>query len=65
MFHRSSLISIAASIAVLVSCAAVATVMTADQANAKSVKAKTVAKSAPARKGGGGGAAPTPTYQSY
>ncbi len=65
MFHRSKLISIAASVAILITGAAAAAVMTADQASAKTktVKAKTVAKSAPARKGGG--AAPTSTYQSY
>jgi hypothetical protein len=67
MLHRARLISIAASVAILVSGAAATVVATADQANAKTVKAKTVAKSAPARKGGGGGSAPpsSSNYQSY
>ena len=66
MFHRSRLISIAASVAILVSGAMAAAVVTADQANAKTVKTKAVAKSAPARKGGGGASAPSSSnYQSY
>jgi hypothetical protein len=66
MFHRSRLISIAASVAMLLSGAATAAIVTADQANAKTVKAKTVARSAPARNGSGGASAPArSTYQSY
>jgi hypothetical protein len=66
MLHRTRLISIAASVAILVSGAAAAVIASADQANAKTVKAKTVAKSAPASRGGGSApAAPRSTYQSY
>jgi hypothetical protein len=66
MFHRSRLISIAACVAILVGGAAGAALVTADQANAKTVKAKTVAKSAPASRGGRDApAAPRSTYQSY
>jgi hypothetical protein len=63
MCHRTRLISIAAS---LLSGAAFAVVATADQANAKTVKAKTVAKSAPASRSGRDAPAPArSTYQSY
>jgi hypothetical protein len=65
MFHRTRLISIAASVAILVSGATAAAIATADHADAKTVKAKTVAKSAPARRGSGGGAPAQSTYQSY
>jgi hypothetical protein len=66
MFHRSRLISIAASVAILVSGAAATAMMTADQANAKTVKAKTVAKAAPASRSGRDAPAPSrSTYQSY
>jgi hypothetical protein len=66
MLHRSRLISIAASVAILVSGAVTAAVVTVDQANAKTVKTKAVAKSAPAsRSGRDAPAAPRSTYQSY
>jgi hypothetical protein len=66
MFHHTRLISIAASVAILVGGAAVAAVATSDQATAKTVKAKTAAKSAPASRGGRDApAAPRSTYQSY
>jgi hypothetical protein len=66
MLHRSKLISIAASIAVLVAGAAAATVMSADQASAKTAKTKTVAKSAPVSRSGRDAPAPQrSTYQSY
>jgi hypothetical protein len=66
MFHRSRLISVAASVAILVSGAAAAAVMTADQANAKTVKTKAVAKSAPPSRSGRDAPAPArSTYQSY
>jgi hypothetical protein len=66
MFHRTRLISIAASVAIFVSGAAAATVLTADQASAKTVKTKAVAKSAPASRGGRDAPAPSrSTYQSY
>jgi hypothetical protein len=66
MFHRTRLISIAASVAILVSGTVAAALVTADQANAKTVKAKTVAKSAPASRGGRDAPAPSrSTYQSY
>ena len=66
MLNRSGLISIAASIAILVAGAAATAVMTADQASAKTVKTKTVAKSAPvSRSGRDAPAPPRSTYQSY
>jgi hypothetical protein len=66
MFHRSRLISIAACVAILVGGAAITAVATADQANAKTVKTRTVAKSAPASRSGRDAPAPArSTYQSY
>jgi hypothetical protein len=66
MIHRTRLIAVAASVAILVSGTAAAVVASVDQANAKTVKAKTVAKSAPAsRSGRDAPAAPRSTYQSY
>jgi hypothetical protein len=66
MFHRSRLISIAASVAIVVGGAAAVAVMTVDQAGAKTVKAKTVAKSAPVSRSGRDAPAPArSTYQSY
>jgi hypothetical protein len=66
MIHRTRLIAIAASAAILASGGAAAIVAGVDQANAKTVKAKTVAKSAPAsRSGRDAPAPPRSTYQSY
>jgi hypothetical protein len=66
MLHRSRLISIAASVAILVVGAAATAVMTADQAHAKTVKAKTAPKSAPTSSSGRDAPAPSrSTYQSY
>jgi hypothetical protein len=66
MFHRSRLISIAASVAILVGGAAASAVVTADQAHAKTVKTKAVAKSAPVSRSGRDAPAPArSTYQSY
>jgi hypothetical protein len=66
MLHRSRLISIAASVAILVTGVAAATVVAADQAGAKTVKAKTVTKSAPVSRSGRDAPAPArSTYQSY
>jgi hypothetical protein len=66
MLNRSGLISIAVSIAILVAGAAAIAVMTADQASAKTVKTKTVAKSAPVSRSGRDAPAPQrSTYQSY
>jgi hypothetical protein len=60
------LISIAASFAILIAGAAAVTVMTADQASAKTVKTKAVAKSAPVSRSGRDAPAPQrSTYQSY
>jgi hypothetical protein len=66
MFHRSRLISIAASVAILVTGTAAVAVMTVDQAGAKTAKAKIVAKSAPVSRSGRDAPAPArSTYQSY
>jgi hypothetical protein len=66
MVHRSRLISIAASVAILIGGVAITAIVTADHADAKSAKTKAVAKPAPASSSGRDASAPArSTYQSY